>query len=126
MKTILLAMFTLSNAAAEPAIAPSPAAKAAPSLRARLTDEAIRSAVRETLAQNGPGAEPAPSGTVLSGGAFRSFAHEVAESKKPPCLGSDALKFQPAKSDTRDWHFEAKGLTAAPFWAAAILRRKCN
>jgi len=122
MTTALLAslLLTMSGNGAELA------AKPAPSLRARLTNEAIASAVRDTLAQDAPAAVPAPSGTILSGGSFRSFAHDVAESKKPSCFGQDALKFQPAEIDTRNWHFAAKGLTAAPFWAAAILRGKCQ
>lgn len=126
MKSGLLAslLLTMSGAGAEPAT--KPAAQAAPALRARLTDRVIASAVRETLAQDAPEAVPAPSGTVLSGGGWRSFAHDVAESKKPSCFGQDALKFQPARRDTRYGRFEAKGLTAAPFWAAAILRGKCR
>lgn len=122
MKSGLLAslLLTMSGAGAEPAAQPAPA------LRVRLTNEVIASAVRETLAQDAPEAVPAPSGTVLSGGGLRSFAHDVAESRKPSCFGQDALKFQPAEVDTRYGRFEAKGLTAAPFWAAAILRGKCR
>ena len=122
MKTRLLAslLFVISGANAELA------AKAVPSLRTRLTDEVIASAVRETLAQDASKTDPAPTGTVLSGGAYHSFSQAVAESKKPSCLGPDALKFQPAKMETKDWRFEAKGLTALPFWATAIARGKCN
>ena len=122
MKTSLLASLLLTALGADA----EPAATTPPSLRARLTDEAIASAVRETLAQDKPKTAPAPTGTALSGDRYRNFSRAFAESAKPSCLGEDALRFQPAQLDTKDWHFEAKGLMALPFWAAAIARGKCQ
>jgi hypothetical protein len=126
MKLPLLAglLLTMSGAHAQPPGASTPAAKPTPPLRARLSGEAVRSAVRETLAQEDPQTGPLPSGPVLSGGSLRGFAQDVAAAKTPSCL--DALAFRPAQTDTKNWHFEAKGLTALPFWTAAVMQGKCR
>jgi len=122
MKTSLFAgiLFAVIDAAAEPS------ARAASPLRERLTDELIASAVRETLAEDGAQAAPARGGTVLSGDRYRNFSRAFTESKKPSCLGADALKFQPAQYDIKGWRVDAKELMALPFWAAAIAGGKCN
>jgi len=119
-------LLTMSGAGAEAPAAPAAASVAAPSLRARLTEDVIRAAVRDTRAQDGAGADPAPAGRVLSGGGYRTFARALAESKKPSCFGEDALKFQPSEHDTKDWHFGATGTMATPFWIAAVVRGKCR
>lgn len=123
MKAIVLAgslSLIMSSAAAEPA------SEAAPSLRARLTDETIKQAVRETLAEDPGSSRPAPSGDALSGDTYRKFSRTFTEAKKPSCLGPDALKHQPAEFSTKNWNFGVGGLMALPFWAAAIARGKCN
>ena len=109
--------------AAEP---PKAAAASTPSLRMRLSDGVVRQAVRDTLADNPaePGSEP--TGRILSGDRYQSFARTFSEAQKPSCLGPDALKHQPNKIDTKHGHFEANGTMALPFWAAAIMRGKCN
>ena len=129
MKTTLssfLLLTMLGARAAEPDAAPPTTPAAATPLRARLTDEAIRLAVRETLAETtAPGAR-APSGDVLSGDSYRKFSRDFTEAKKPSCLGPDALKHQPASFSTKNWNFGVGGLLALPFWAAAIARGKCQ
>lgn len=110
-----------STAAASPAT-PVPGQ----SLRARLSDEVIKQAVRETLAENPVEREAAPSGQVLSGGQYLAFSRNFSEAQKPSCMGPDALKFQPAEMSTKDWHFAASGLMTLPFWAAALVKGKCQ
>ena len=121
---LLLAM--LGARAAEPEAAPPATPAAATPLRARLTEDAIRLAVRETLAETPAPGPRAPSGDVLSGDSYRKFSRDFTEAKKPSCLGPDALKHQPASFSTKNWNFSADALMALPFWAAAIARGKCN
>ncbi|QNA89834.1 hypothetical protein G4G28_17515 [Massilia sp. Dwa41.01b] len=112
------------------AAAPAPMAPASPEaplpLRARLDDEAIRQAVRETLAQSPDQSASPASGDVLSGDRYQAFSRDFKEAKKPSCLGPDALKFQPSSIGTRNWNIGLGGLFALPFWAAAIARGKCQ
>ena len=115
---LVSSLIVTGTGAAEPA--------AAPSLRARLTDDVVKQAVRETLAEDPREPKPAPSGRVLSGDRYQSFARTFSEAQIPSCLGPDALKHQPNKMDTKNWHFEANGTMALPFWAAAIARGKCK
>jgi hypothetical protein len=117
---IVLSFVVMDAGAAEPAPAPTP------SLRARLTDDVVKQAVRETLAEGPREPKDAPSGRVLSGDRYQSFARTFSEAQIPSCLRPDALKHQPNKIDTKDWHFEANGTLALPFWAAAIVRGKCK
>ena len=129
MKQNVLAMllFCLSSAtAAEPeAIAAARGAPAQP-LRARLTEDLIKQAVRETLAEKPVKRETSPGGQVLSGDKYQAFSRDFSESKKPSCMGPDATKFQPASISTKDWNFSAHGLFVLPFWAAAIVKDQCN
>ena len=94
MKTILLAsalLLTMSRGtAAEPEDTPPAPPTAAPSLRERLTDEAIRQAVRATLAESPARPAPASSGEVLRATPIESFP---AVSRK--------LKNRPASDRTR-------------------------
>lgn len=99
----------------------------------RLSKEAIAKAVRETLAESpGDTAETrgkARDGT-LSGDAYQKFSRDFSEARKPSCMGPDATRFQPhewtIKTPGGGWHFGLGGVFAAPFWAAAILRGKCQ
>ena len=98
------------------------AAEPAPTaLRARLTEDVVRQAVRDTLAEAPPEARALPPGQALSGDRYQGFARTVSEARHPSCLGPDALKHQPNKIGV----FQANGLMALPFWAAAIVRGKC-
>lgn len=119
---MLVAMFAVAILSALP---PDPLAlppASTPPLRARLTDPAvIRVAVREAVA-----ADPAPppgSGTMaLSARQYRGFAQAMEEARVPDCLHPDAMKHQPPKIGPID----LGGIFVLPFWAAAIVRGKCN
>jgi hypothetical protein len=105
------------------------AAPAAPMRAARPSDEAIKAAIRATLDDMPLSAVPG-AGDVLSSRPYREFARQVAQAKKAHCLGPDPLKHQPhsfvAKTPLGDYVIGVGGVYAAPFWAAAILRGKCN
>lgn len=92
---------------------------------ARPSDEAIKQAIRDTLAEQ-KDEVPFTQGTALSGNPYREFARQFSQARKAHCLGPDALKHQPHSFETKDWRFGAGGILAAPFWAAAIARGKCS
>lgn len=121
---VLTMFFLAGEAMAEPA--PAPPANPAASLRARLNEDVVRKAVRETLAAEPRERATAPTGQVLSGDRDAGFSRKFADAKKPSCLGPDATKFQPGGFSTRDWNFGLGGFFALPFWAAAIAQGKCN
>ena len=104
-----------------------------PALSLRLSDEVISKAVRETLAEQAAGQTGSPrlaSGKALSGDAYRKFEKGFSEAEKPGCMGPDALKFQPSttvvNAGGQGYNVGFTGLFALPFWAAAIVRGKCN
>ena len=107
------------------ALADTPSA-ASPPPGARPSDEAIRKAVREVMADYPDKPFSSADGPALSGGAYREFSRQFSEAKKPHCMGPDPLKHQPHEIRTKNWIFGASGILAAPFWAAAIVRGKCN
>lgn len=123
MTATLLALLMFSGAAE--ATAPATPAASLP-LRARLTDEVIKQAVRDTRDEQPAEGEAAPSGQMLRGDRAQAFSRAFTYAQKPSCMGSDALKFQPAEMYTKDWHFAAKELMALPFWATAIVKGKCK
>jgi hypothetical protein len=86
-------------------------------LRARLTDEAIRDAVKQTLANEKQEAVVAPGKAFSADPRYQQFGREMSEAKIPDCLHGDALKFQPTFLG---------GLLAIPFWALAAMRGKCR
>ena len=100
-----------------------------PPLSLRLSDEVISKAVRETLAES-KGKPRLQSGNALSGDAYRKFEKGFSEAEKPGCLGPDALKFQPSgtvvKTPLGAFNVGVGGIFALPFWAAAVVRGKCN
>lgn len=131
MKASALALSLLLHASTGAAAAPegpAPAVEPSAPLRARLTDEAIRQAVRETLAESRdrPAARGEGEGEILSGDGYRAFARDFAEARKPSCMAPDALKHQPPGLRTKNWNVGLGGLFALPFWAAAIVKGKCN
>jgi len=108
------------------ALADTPSAAPPPPLGARPSDEAIRKAVREVMEDYPDKPFSSADGPALSGGAYREFARQFSEAKKPHCMGPDPLKHQPHEIRTKDWVFGLSGIYAAPFWVAAIVRGKCN
>lgn len=106
--------------------------KEAPSkLSLRLTDEVISKAVRDTLAEEGRAGVKRESGKALSADtSLKKFERGFSEAERPGCFGPNALKFQPStkvvKAGGQDYVVGVSGLFALPFWAAAIVRGKCN
>jgi hypothetical protein len=96
-----------------------------PPLSLRLSDEVIGKAVRETLAEQASG-NRLRSERALSGDAYQKFERGFSEARKPGCLGPNALRFQPSSTVVGGWNIGVGGLFALPFWAAAIVRGKCN
>ena len=107
---------------------PKPAAQ--PPLSLRLTDEVINKAVRETLLEQGRTGVKREPGKALSGDAYQKFERGFSEAEKPGCMGPNALKFQPSgtvvKTPFGAFNVGAGGIFALPFWAAAVVRGKCN
>jgi hypothetical protein len=100
-------------------------------LSLRLTDEVISKAVRETLAEEGKTGAKRESGRALSADtSYQKFERGFSEAQKPGCLGPDATKFQPSSTVVNTpmgkFNVGAGGIFALPFWAAAIVRGKCN
>jgi hypothetical protein len=119
MRPLILA--GLLTAASSAACATDREPAAPPSIRQRLDEDAIRKAVRETLAET-----PAPvraRGPVLSGDpAVDRFKRQFDDARVPGCWGPDALKHQPAQIGP----IGLGGILALPFWGAAIATGKCN
>jgi hypothetical protein len=92
----------------------------APSLRARLSDDVIRKAVRETLAERP--AKGRVEGMPLSGERYEEFSRQFEEARVPGCLRPDGLKRQP----TNIGPIGVSGLLALPFVAVAKIRGKCQ
>lgn len=119
MRSIVAACLIIALTA-NGACAQMPAAGSAPPaapLRAQLTSDVIKGAVRETLASEKKQQKQAP-GTVLGGEKYENFSRDFSEAKVPDCLHPDALKRQPT--------FFLSGLLALPFVLVAAVRGKCN
>jgi len=104
---------------------PAPLPDALP-LRARLSEDVIKQAVRETLAESPRETKAAPAGQVLSGERYQKFSREFTDAQKPSCLAPNATKFQPTGFSTKNWNFGVSGPFVLPFWVAAIVRGKCQ
>jgi len=105
--------------------------EAPPGLSLHLTDEVISKAVRETLAEEGRTGVKRESGKVLSAdAAYQKFERGFSEAQKPGCFGPNATKFQPAgtvvNTPLGKFNVGLGGIFVLPFWAAAIVRGKCN
>ena len=120
-----LLLFTVLGAAAEPAPVSEKITEATPSLRSRLTDDVVKQAVRDTLADSPRKPTSALSGEVLSSDRYQTFSRDFAQAQKPSCLGPDPLKHQPTGFSTKNWNFGVAGIYALPFWVAAVVRGKC-
>jgi len=104
---------------------------APPGLSLRLTDEVISKAVRETLAEEGRTGVKRESGKALSAdAAYQKFERGFSEAQKPGCFGPNATKFQPSRTVVNTplgkFNVGLGGIFVLPFWAAAIVRGKCN
>ncbi len=90
------------------------------SMRARVDDDAIRTAVREVLDEN-PENPRRHEADTLRGNRYQEFAEQFNEAKVPDCLHGDALKRQPPRIGP----IAFKGLYAVPFVVLAKIRGKC-
>jgi hypothetical protein len=88
-----------------------------PPVRQRVDDEAIRKAVRETLAEK-PDNPRLHEADTLRANRYDIFARQVEDATVPDCLHPDGLKRQPT--------FFLTGLLALPFVAVAKVRGKCQ
>jgi hypothetical protein len=115
-----LTAFTLQAAAAQEAAVAPPAP-----LRAQLTDEVIRDAVKQTLAETGIDRRQRDS-TVLRGDQYKKFERKFSEAQVPSCIHPDALRLQPAEIETKDWVIGLGGILVVPFIIVAAARGKCH
>ena len=115
MRTIVLAALLTVMSSAVEAADPAP-----PSIRQRLDEDAIRKAVRETLAET-----PVPAkdrGPALRGDAYEKFERQFDDARLPSCWQPDAMKHQPPRIGP----IAVGGILALPFWGAAIVTGKCK
>ena len=111
----------MAAAAADPAVtAPTDAAPSLP-LRARLNDEAIARAVRDTLAES-PSKMGTPGTGPLRADPYADFGRKFEDARVPGCLRPDAFKHAPPHIGP----IGIGGIYALPFLAAAAIRGKCN
>jgi hypothetical protein len=120
---ILLAAFMVPGARGQvPAEQPSTSST---SMHARLTDDVIKEAVRQALAEL-PKERQSHRDGVLGADTYQKFARDFSEAQVPDCLRPDALKHQPTSIETKNWVIGVSGIFALPFWAAAVARGKCH
>ena len=105
-----------------PPPAPAPASdaqlpKPVSTLRSRISDESIRKAVKETIAETWENPRRHENDTI-SATAYENFGRDFSEAKVPDCLHADGLKRQPT--------FFLGGVLALPFIAVAKIRGKCK
>lgn len=93
-----------------PAVSPAP-------LRAHLTNDVIRQAVKEALADDKKDQRQRQD-TVLGAERYENFSRDFSEAKVPDCLHGDGLKYQPT--------FFLGGVLALPFVLVAAARGKCH
>jgi hypothetical protein len=110
MRVFVLAALLTALASTAWASDPSP-------VRQRVDDEAIRKAVRETLAEK-PDNPRLHEADTLRANRYDIFARQVEDATVPDCLHPDGLKRQPT--------FFLTGLLALPFVAVAKVRGKCQ
>lgn len=91
-----------------------------------LTSEAIKQAVRESLAAEPKSRHEKPDERVLRSDQYTKFARAFSGAKIPSCLRPDALKHQPTSIEYKGWVIGVGGLPATPFWAYATLTGKCR
>ncbi|SDE32706.1 hypothetical protein SAMN05428966_1088 [Massilia sp. PDC64] len=114
MKAFVLAalLTALSSAAWAADPEPPPAG-----VRPHLDEDAIRKAVRDTLAER-PENPRLHEADTLRANRYDIFARQVEDATVPDCLHADGLKRQPT--------FFLTGLLALPFVAVAKIRGKCQ
>lgn len=86
-----------------------------------MTDDAIRQAVREVLAEKTENPRRREADTIR-GNKYQAFAEQFDEAKVPDCLHPDGLKRQPPHIGPIGFNY----LFAVPFVVLAKIRGKCN
>jgi hypothetical protein len=104
----------------------APPAPQQPPLAARLTDDVIKDAVKETLASAPKSRHEQLNGRVLSGDSYKKFSRAFSEAEIPSCVRPDALKHQPTSFEYGGWVFGVGSIYATPFWAYAAVTGKCH
>ena len=118
MRTIVLAaVLTAAAAASAQESLPDRTAPAPMKPTALPSEDAIRAAVRETLAEKLDNPRLHEADTYRANH-YDIFARKVEEATVPDCLHEDGLKRQPT--------FFLGGLLALPFIAVAKVRGKCQ
>ncbi|NIA55991.1 hypothetical protein HAV22_20360 [Massilia sp. TW-1] len=117
MRTIVLAGLLTAAAAATREPLPNQPAPAPVKPTALPSEDAIRAAVRETLAEH-PDNPRLHEADTYRANHYDIFARNVDEATVPDCLHKDGLKRQPT--------FFLGGLLALPFIAVAKVRGKCQ
>ncbi|MBV7537641.1 hypothetical protein KW842_17880 [Duganella sp. sic0402] len=89
-----------------------------------LSDEVIKKAVRETIAEDAhPAPEKRPGGGVIRADAISArMSAAFDQAKVPDCLHEDALKHQPAHIGP----VKVVGPYSLPWIVAAVVRGKCR
>ena len=119
MRPLVLVGLLMALDSAAWAADPEPA-KPPASIRERLDEDAIRKAVRDTLAETRATANDR--GPVLRGDAYDKFARQFDDARLPSCWQPDAMKHRPPHVGP----IALGGILALPFWGAAIVTGKCK
>lgn len=101
-----------------PVVSPDWAAQAA---APQVTDQAIKEAVRDTIAEESS-ASPREQGDVFRTERSDRFERKFEEARVPGCLRPDGLKHQPPRIGP----IGLGGILALPFLALAKIRGKCH
>jgi hypothetical protein len=117
MRTIVLAGLLTAAAAAAQEPLPKESTQAPVKQTALPSEDAIRAAVRETLAEH-PDNPRLHEADTYRASHYDIFERKVDEATVPDCLHEDGLKRQPT--------FFLGGLLALPFIAVAKVRGKCQ
>jgi hypothetical protein len=114
----IIAAAVLAASARGAAASPSPPPASPPAL----TDEIIKKAVRETIAENPQPLVNRNAGAFSAGTAHDKMSAAFEQAKVADCLHGDALKHQPAQIGP----IAVVGPYSLPWVIAAALRGKCN
>ncbi|MES2347463.1 MAG: hypothetical protein V4641_07810 [Pseudomonadota bacterium] len=118
----IIAAAVLAASARGAAALPSPPPSPPPASPPVLTDEIIKKAVRETIAENPQPLANRNAGAFSAGTAHDKMSAAFEQAKVPDCLHGDALKHQPAQIGP----IAVVGPYSLPWVIAAALRGKCN
>jgi hypothetical protein len=124
MKQTMIAAILTARALAAGAAPQPPPQSLTPPPRPVLTDEMIRKAVRETIAEDPRPVAAESRGAAVYGAVTPHGRMGAAfeQARVPDCLHDDALKHQPATIGP----INVVGMYSLPWVVAAVVRGKCN